>query len=93
MWEDSSRGAGTLSAPGADVLITDAFLDNPPSYRPGSGTSFAAPHVAGVAAMMFGKHPRLTGVNVEHRLRLTARAYPEPCPGCGIGIVDAALTS
>ena len=53
------------------------------------GNSFAAPHVAGVAALMIGKNSNLSGTNVEARLNLSARTFPVDCSGCGQGIVDA----
>lgn len=54
-----------------------------------TGTSLAAPQGAGVAALMISKNPKLSGINVENRLRLSARPFPVPCSGCGSGIVDA----
>ncbi|HEY0061185.1 MAG TPA: S8 family peptidase [Telluria sp.] len=72
----STRNAGT-GAPGAD------------SYAYEQGTSMAAPHVAGVAALMFARNPGLTPDDLEARLKQSARAFAAPCAQCGSGIVDA----
>jgi len=57
-----------LMAPG--VSIASAYLDAKYAYA--SGTSFAAPHVAGVAALLLGKEPSLTADGVRERLHSTA---------------------
>ena len=44
------------------------------------GTSFASPHVAGIAAQMLEKNPNLTQAQTESILRSTALAIP-PSPG------------
>ena len=49
----------------------------------------ATPHIAGVAALMLSINPALTPDQVESLLKSTARAFPQPCSGCGAGIVDA----
>lgn len=45
----------TILAPGVNVLVADKF--NPGYGKIGSGTSFAAPYVAGVAAAMLASYP------------------------------------
>ena len=54
------------------VVLRD-YLQEPiaptgPPYRELTGTSMAAPHVAGVIAMMWGVNPYLTGVELAHML-------------------------
>jgi serine protease len=49
----------------------------------------AAPHVAGVAALMLARDPSLTPDQVLSTLQQTARSFPSSCSGCGVGIVDA----
>lgn len=88
-----------LSAPaggnsGWIMTLTNSATSGPAGpggdgYRYQGGNSFAAPHVAGVAALMIGKNPSLSGANVEARLNLSARTFPVECSGCGQGIVDA----
>lgn len=57
------------------------------------GTSMAAPHVAGVAALVKGQNPTMTPAQVLSRLQTTARPFPagSTCNTsiCGSGIVDA----
>jgi serine protease len=84
-----------LAAPGGDadgILSTlNSGTAGPAadSYAYYIGTSVAAPHVAGVAALMLAANPNLTPDEVEARLKSTARAFPAACDGCGSGIVDA----
>ncbi|MEJ2754509.1 MAG: S8 family serine peptidase, partial [Gammaproteobacteria bacterium] len=55
-----------------------------------TGTSMAAPHVSGIAAMIFGARPEWKPSQVESVLLASVRPFPLPCDGCGKGIVDAA---
>jgi serine protease len=59
------------------------------AYGSYSGTSMAAPHVAGVVALMLSNNPALTPGQVDVLLKSSARAFPAACSGCGAGIVDA----
>jgi serine protease len=72
----STLNAGT-SSPGAD------------NYAYYQGTSMAAPHVAGVVALMLAKNSALTPDEVETKLKGSTRAFPGNCGQCGTGIVDA----
>lgn len=73
----STLNAGT-TAPGAE------------SYQTYMGTSMAAPHVAGIAALLLGEQA-LTPAQVEATLKATTRPLPGACAGgCGTGLVDAA---
>ncbi len=56
-WSDSNYGLELeLVAPGVEVISTYPT----DSYALGDGTSFAAPHVAGVAALLWSRGPSLT---------------------------------
>ncbi|MCF7890480.1 S8 family serine peptidase [Candidatus Bipolaricaulota bacterium] len=76
-----------LVAPGAEVL----------SYRPGgnlatgSGTSFAAPHVAGTAALILSKQPQLSLSDLKRTLRESAKDIGKSGKddSTGYGLIDA----
>ena len=53
---------------GTTVPVADA-------YAYGSGTSFAAPHVAAVAALLFQTKPTITPDELQSRLTSSARAF------------------
>jgi hypothetical protein len=90
--------APDVLAPG--VAITSAWPGG--GWHTSAGTSAAAPHVAGVAALMWSANPRLRGdvETTERILQETAAPYrgqPDECgaegefpdPGTGYGVVDA----
>jgi serine protease AprX len=61
-----------------------------PGYLLMSGTSFAAPVVAGTAAYILARHPTFTPDQVKGALMVTARATPDAIPGStGVGEVAA----
>jgi subtilisin family serine protease len=59
-------------------------------YALGSGTSFAAPEVAGIAALVWATNPRLSAEQVAHILKQTAANHGSWNPDTGYGVVDAA---
>jgi serine protease len=71
------------------VLSTWFDARGQPSYTHRQGTSFAAPHVAGVVALMLAADPSLSLSQVENILRLTASASSQCPEGCGAGLVNA----
>lgn len=92
-----------LSAPGGEFWSTEGILstisDGPRTtlsytYAEYQGTSMAAPHVAGVAALIYSVNPGLLPGQVLNLLTGTARRHPagSSCGGdtpCGAGMVDA----
>jgi len=91
----SQRGTGVdVAAPGGDPrtkdtctqadCITSLYPGN--RYAVAAGTSMAAPHVSGIAALLLGQDPARTRDDVIHRIEDTAH----PLAQAGHGIVDAA---
>jgi serine protease AprX len=65
-----------------------------PGYMQLSGTSFAAPVVAGVAAQILAAHPDWTPDQVKGALMLTAKHLPEALPlSVGVGEINAAAAA
>ncbi|WP_349985752.1 S8 family peptidase [Stenotrophomonas sp. WHRI 8082] len=94
-WLSSNHGPGiSLAAPGRAILSTlntGTTVPELPGYARYNGTSMAAPHVAGVIALMQSAALRtLSPDAIKQILTTTARALPGTCAeGCGAGIVDA----
>jgi subtilisin len=103
----SSTGAQVeLAAPGVSVFSTwnddTGYLDPQPvcrqeegiqaCYKYGSGTSMAAPHVAGTAALILAANPSWSNVQVRAQLQATADDLGDTGwdPQYGWGLVDAA---
>jgi membrane-anchored mycosin MYCP len=84
----------SLVAPGVDVTSVGP---GGPGHWLGSGTSYSAPFVAGVAALVRAYRPGLNAAQVKHRLETTANhpAAALPDPGLGWGTVNplAAVTT
>ncbi|WP_153399086.1 S8 family peptidase, partial [Ornithinicoccus halotolerans] len=85
-----------VTAPGSSILSTSntgSTVPAQPGYAWMGGTSMAAPHVAGLAALMLQLDPSLTPAQVEGHLKAGARVMPGSCTGgCGAGLVDAQAT-
>jgi serine protease len=84
------NGIYSTSNSGTTIPIGDAYVA-------GFGTSFAAPHVSAVAALLFQIRPTISPDAVLHYLTANARVYPSGpsaslCYGrtdCGAGMLDA----
>jgi len=61
-----------IAAPGREILST--WLND--SYREASGTSMAAPHVAGVAALVLATEPNMSVSKLRERLLSTVDKLP-----------------
>ncbi|MFU8830909.1 MAG: S8 family serine peptidase [Wenzhouxiangella sp.] len=85
-----SKGPGVTNLAGTALLqdndIPPGFL---PFYTTSQGTSFASPHVAGVAALMLEADPMLTPQDIMEILRETAMPMPFAERVVGAGFVDA----
>jgi membrane-anchored mycosin MYCP len=86
-----------VAAPGEDVLSLDAdgegLVDSLPvlgDSMPIVGTSYAAPVVSGIAALVRARSPHLTARQVMQRIKDTAHRPPSGWdPFVGNGVVDA----
>jgi len=86
----ASSGLGILSLSNAGTT-TPSVVDSDLGY--GIGTSYAAPHVAAVAALLLSLDPTLTTDAVANLLTSSASPFPggvcDPTQSCGSGIVSA----
>ncbi len=97
----SNKGAGIdVAAPGGgDFSLQDDVLSlsgNSNAYTYLRGTSMAAPHVSGVAALAFSLNGQLSPQQVRNLINQNTRSFPaaSDCTMslCGTGIVDAEAT-
>jgi serine protease len=101
-WYSNHGDSVALTAPGGSnrgiakdnvlsTLNTGSIDPAQPTYAFYAGTSMAAPHVAGVAALMLAARPLLTPADVREFLVDTTRPMPVRCQeACGSGLLDAA---
>ena len=75
-----------IAAPGTDVVAARGFSPRDRMWIGMSGTSMASPYVAGVAAQMLAREPRLTAAQIVGIMRRTA----QPLPGSDYRWQDAA---
>lgn len=75
-----------LNSDGEDDAILSLVGND---YNLREGTSMAAPHVTGVAALLVAAKPDLTQAQVETIIRTAADPRGRCSEGCGTGILDA----
>ncbi|MFC7928328.1 S8 family peptidase [Streptomyces cinereoruber] len=87
---------GTVTTPENGILSTlnsGSTTQSTENYKPYQGTSMAAPHIAGLAALLKSAKSTLTPADIESAIKANARPLPGTCSGgCGAGIADATKT-
>lgn len=80
-----------IVAPGVAIHTTDLSLGGSANYTNLSGTSFAAPHVTGVMALLLGAFPGTDVATLESVLETTAQDLDVlgPDNNYGYGLVDS----
>ena len=92
---DIAAPGGESGAEGVASLLNDGTTaPGAETYVYYSGTSMAAPHVAGVAALMYSVDPSITPDEVENILKSTSGSFPNgsscSTSNCGDGTLNAA---
>ena len=82
----SNHGKIDIAAPGRDVFSS---WPRPTRHKSISGTSMAAPHVAGCAALWAQSDASLRGRKLWEQLVASAKPLPLPDTQVGIGLVQA----
>ncbi|HEU4332991.1 MAG TPA: S8 family serine peptidase, partial [Candidatus Eisenbacteria bacterium] len=76
-----------VTAPGANVLVADARTRD--GYTRGGGTSYSAPLVAGVAALVVQAHPDWGPEAVREAVVMSGDRADQPANDYGWGMVNA----
>ncbi len=88
LFQPSNRGNHVaVSAPGVDILVPSPAA----SYQMSSGTSFAAAHVSGIAALVLERNPDLSPDGLRRVLLSTAKDLGPKGRDrdFGVGLADA----
>jgi subtilisin family serine protease len=89
-WPGACRGGLEILAPGqsifsATITANDHYRGKKPNLR--SGTSFSAPIISGLAALLLSAHPELTPEELESLIEKTPSRIGNPTPDYAQGRV------
>ena len=88
MWSETCRGSAVeLFAPADDIFVATNTATDDYRVTLSSGTSWAAPIVAGAAARLLTANPDLTPQELETILESSPSAISDPPPGPANGRV------
>ncbi len=88
LYKDANRGDYiAVAAPGVDIIAAAPKG----AYDISSGTSLAAAHVSGIAALMLEKNPKASAADIRAAIASSAHKLAgKPASDVGAGIADAA---
>ena len=80
---------GGVKTPETDRVFSTGIpgASDPAPYLWEAGTSMAAPHIAGLAALMIEKNPSIPPSEIRRLIQETAQELPD-CTGCGAGLAQ-----
>jgi subtilisin family serine protease len=85
LFDAATRGDHVaVAAPGVEILLPAPRG----GYQISSGTSVAAAHISGVAALILERHPEIDPAGLRRILQETARQGEVPDPKLGAGVAD-----
>lgn len=88
LYQDANRGDYiAVAAPGVDIIAAAPKG----AYDISSGTSLAAAHISGIAALMLEKNPRASAADIRAAIASSAKKLSgKPATDVGAGVADAA---
>lgn len=83
-WYSNYGNTVDVVAPGSDIITT-----SPDGYIQGSGTSFSAPYVTALVAMLMSQNPNMTSLEIKNRILTTTVAHLDNMVNVCGGVISA----